>query len=81
MYKQPRTLTIIPRLQKLALLTFLLFCIPAMLFALSADEIIQEMDRLATFETTYSTGSIQTTDASGQRPASSSLGAKGRKIP
>ena len=55
------------KLQKLLILTILLFCIPAMLFALSADEIIGEMDRLSTFETTYSTGSIQTTDRFGTK--------------
>ena len=49
------------------ILGILLFSIPAMVFALSADEIIQEMDRLATFETTYSTGSIQTTDRFGTK--------------
>jgi len=55
------------KLPRLLILTILLLCIPAMLFALSADEIIGEMDRLSTFETTYSTGSIQTTDRFGTK--------------
>lgn len=67
MYKKTKLIKKMPRLHKLALLSILLLCIPSMLFALSADEIIKEMDRLSTFETTYSTGSIQTTDRFGTK--------------
>ena len=49
------------------MLTILLLCIPAILFALSADEIITKMDRLSTFATTFATGSIQTTDRFGTK--------------
>ncbi len=55
------------KLQRLLILTILLLCIPAMLFALSADEIITKMDRLSTFATTFATGSIQTTDRFGTK--------------
>jgi outer membrane lipoprotein-sorting protein len=55
------------KLQRLLILTILLICIPAMLFALSADEIITKMDRLSTFATTFATGSIQTTDRFGTK--------------
>ena len=51
----------------LLLIGVLIFALPSMLFALSAEEIIHEMDRLSTFETTYSTGSIQTTDRFGTK--------------
>ena len=55
------------KLQRLLMLTILLLCIPAILFALSADEIITKMDRLSTFATTFATGSIQTTDRFGTK--------------
>ncbi|HAF86833.1 MAG TPA: outer membrane lipoprotein-sorting protein [Sphaerochaeta sp.] len=55
------------KLQRLLILTILLICIPAILFALSADEIITKMDRLSTFATTFATGSIQTTDRFGTK--------------
>jgi len=55
------------KVQRLLMLTILLLCIPAILFALSADEIITKMDRLSTFATTFATGSIQTTDRFGTK--------------
>ena len=61
------------------ILALLLFSIPAMLFALSADEIIQETDRLSTFETTYSTGSIQTTDRFGTKTSLFKSWTQGKK--
>ena len=57
----------------------LLFALPSMLFALSADEIIMEMDRLATFDTTYSTGSIQTTDRFGTKTSLFKSWSQGKK--
>ncbi|HKM08265.1 MAG TPA: outer membrane lipoprotein-sorting protein [Sphaerochaeta sp.] len=66
-------------LKKPLILALLLFSIPAMLFALSADEIIQEMDRLSTFESTYSTGSIQTTDRFGTKTSLFNSWTQGKK--
>ena len=47
-------------------LLFLLM-IPSFLFALSGEEIIRKMDAQATFETSYSTGTIRTTDRFGTK--------------
>ena len=43
----------------------LLFCLPVSLFALTADEIIQNMDANELFSTSYAIGSIQTKDRFG----------------
>lgn len=48
-------------------LLLLLVFFPSNLSAVSAEEIIQKMDELATFETSYSTGSIQTKDRFGTK--------------
>lgn len=55
------------KLPAMVLMTLLLFAIPSALFALSSDEIIEKMDSMATFDTTFSTGSIQTTDRFGTK--------------
>jgi len=55
------------KLPTLLLSILLLLLIPSALFALSADEIIAKMDSMATFDTTFSTGSIQTTDRFGTK--------------
>ncbi|MGB4408324.1 MAG: outer membrane lipoprotein-sorting protein [Sphaerochaeta sp.] len=67
------------KLQRLLMLTILLLCIPAILFALSADEIITKMDRLSTFATTFATGSIQTTDRFGTKTSLFKAWSQGEK--
>jgi len=44
-----------------------LLCIPLNLSAITADEIIKTMDGMQTFDTSYSTGSITTTDRFGAK--------------
>ena len=44
------------------LLLLLLAALPSLLFALSGEEIIRKMDEQSTFETSYSTGTLTTTD-------------------
>ncbi len=63
------------------LLYLLLFCliIPAQLFALTAEEIVEKMDSLSTFDTTYSTGSIQTTDRFGTKTTLFNFWSQGKK--
>lgn len=67
------------KLPSLLVIGVLLFALPSLLFALSADEIIGEMDRLTTFETTYSTGSIQTTDRFGTKTSEFKSWSQGEK--
>ncbi len=55
------------KLPTLLLAILLLLIVPSALFALSAEEIIGRMDSMATFDTTFSTGSIQTTDRFGTK--------------
>ncbi|MCK9482582.1 MAG: outer membrane lipoprotein-sorting protein [Bacteroidia bacterium] len=63
------------------LLYLLLFCliIPAQLFALTAEEIVEKMDSLSTFDTTHSTGSIQTTDRFGTKITLFNFWSQGKK--
>jgi phosphate acetyltransferase len=65
--------------KKLPFLSMLLLLLPSLLFALTADEIIGEMDRLSTFETTYLTGSIQTTDRFGTKTSRFNSWSQGKK--
>ncbi|MGH0053365.1 MAG: outer membrane lipoprotein-sorting protein [Sphaerochaetaceae bacterium] len=51
----------------MVLLGLSLLFLPVSLFAITAEEIIREMDAQATFETSYSTGSIKTTDRFGTK--------------
>src|SRR5690554_3833096 len=67
------------KLPLLLVIGVLLFALPSLLFALTADEIIGEMDRLSTFETTYSTGSIQTTDRFGTKTSEFKSWSQGEK--
>jgi len=67
------------KLPLLLVIGVLLFALPSLLFALTADEIIGEMDRLSTFETTYSTGSIQTTDRFGTKTSEFKSWSQGKK--
>lgn len=65
--------------KKLPFLAMLLLLLPSLLFALTANEIIGEMDRLSTFETTYLTGSIQTTDRFGTKTSRFNSWSQGKK--
>ncbi len=51
----------------MVLLGLTILFLPVSLFAITAEEIVREMDAQATFETSYSTGSIKTTDRFGTK--------------
>lgn len=53
--------------RKLFVFLFMILVATSSLFAITADEIIAEMDRVATFDTTYSTGTMKTTDRFGTK--------------
>lgn len=54
-----------------------LICAPLPLFALSADEIVREVDRRSTFATSHATGTIIVTDRFGERVSTFEAWAKG----
>ncbi len=56
-----------------------LLCIPFMLSAVTADDIIKTMDGLQTFDTSYSTGSITTTDRFGVKVSTFKAWAQGTR--
>lgn len=55
----------------------LLICAPLPLFALSADQIIGEMDRRSTFASSHATGTIIVTDRFGERVSTFEAWSKG----
>ena len=60
------------------LLTMILLCIiPSFLFALTGEDIIRNMDEMATFETSASSGSIKTTDRFGTKTSTFKAWARG----
>lgn len=54
------------RIRIWSLLSLLFLCIPLSLTAVTADEIVRAMDERQTFKTSYSTGSLVTTDRFGE---------------
>lgn len=61
----------------MVLLGLTILFLPVSLFAITAEEIVREMDAQATFETSYSTGSIKTTDRFGTKESTFKAWARG----
>ncbi len=59
------------------LFALILLILPSTLFAITAEEIVKSMDALATYDTSYSTGSIQTTDRFGTKESTFKAWTKG----
>lgn len=63
---------------RITLLSLLLFMIiPLNLFAITAEEIVRTIDKLTTFDTSYSTGSIETTDRFGTKTSTFNAWSRG----
>ncbi len=65
----------------MVLLGLTILFLPVSLFAITAEEIVREMDAQATFETSYSTGSIKTTDRFGTKESTFKAWSRAQPIP